>query len=923
MRHFLLIAFLLVCNFATAQKILVLGQVNDSTSKTSIPLATVSLKSDSFQTTVTTNPNGYFSISVDKKGSYQLEISFLSYKKYQTQITVADGNVKLGKIFLQPEDLSLNEVEIVGHNIPVAQKGDTTEMSANAYKVNVDADALELVKKMPGVTIENGEVKAHGENVKKVLVDGKDYFGTDAALSLQNLPAEMIDKVQIYNKLSDQSEFIGFDDGNSDKVMNIVTRGDRKVGQNGKFLAGFGLNENYQVNGRWNFSNKKNNLTVLGGSNNVNQQNFSMQDDGGRGDRTSGFSRMTGLNTTHSVGTNYSGNFNNKLNISASYFFNAQDNFTDRNSDKSFFGEIDTLKRARYEEQDEIINRNNGNHRLNAFIEYKIDTLNSISYRQSLSFRQTDQTSDINSNKYNQISNPLLVSLNQSLTESDGFNFSGNLVFRHKFLKKGRTISLGLQFANNLQNNDNLNISTTQSFSDVVNMNQSSITESTGKTYSTNIAYTEPINQSLLLMLSYNSDLNPGNSEKFVYDNTFDPPVKVDLISNALQSKYFAQRGGVTLLIQKGRDLNASIGLELQNADLSGEQTYPEFGSIDKTFKNILPNARINYKISKTKNIRASYRSSTNAPSISQLQPVISISNPTSFYLGNPNLVPSYNQSFHTNYKYANPEKFTNFVFNVSGSYTLDPIGNETLIMDKDTIISGQTLLQNGQLITLANLPDSWNTRSFFNYGFLFKPIKCNINLMAGGGYSTIPGFVNRELGLTKSVNIMEGIVIASNISKYIDFTVSYNGNYTMSRNTIESRLNSNIWLHIIGLGSTLTTKNGFLLTNSLSEQINTGLSGNYNQNYLIWNLTFGKKIFKNKNGQIAVQVNDLLDQNKDVSRSVTDYYVSDSWSNTIGRYGLVTFSYTFKSYNAKNNPENNSDFRNRFDGPMGRDHFH
>ncbi|MFN8255691.1 MAG: TonB-dependent receptor [Bacteroidales bacterium] len=914
------------------QKLLIIGQVNDSASNSAIPQATVVLKSDSFQTAVVTNPNGFFSFPNLKKGTYHLEISFISYNNFSTDITLVDKTINLGKIKLSPSDLKLSEIEVVGHITPVAQKGDTTEMSAQAYKVNTDADAMDLVKKMPGVTIENGQVKAHGENIKKVLVDGKEFFGNDASLSLQNLPADMIDKVQIYNKLSDQSQFIGFDDGNSDKVMNIVTRGDRKVGQNGKVIAGAGLDMDYQVVGRWNFTNKKNNITVSGGSNNVNQQNYiqeggnTFQGGGGGGGDRGGFSgRMSGLNTTHTLGTNYSGTLGSKVNLNVSYFFNMQDNYTNKISNKAYFGDIDTLFQARYEDQGDSTNQINQNHRLNLFLEYNIDTLNAITYRQNLSFQTSDINSLVNALKYNQITEPFLSSLSENSSNNYSFNYSGNLVYRHKFMKKGRTFSIGLQYSGSNQDIDNTNISSVQNFSGVTDMNQLSNTGTNNRSYSSNIMYTEPINNNFLLMFSYNTGINPGKSDKYVYDNLVDPPVLLDSISNDLTSNYITQRGGFSLLIQKEKKLNASIGIEYQDADLKGEQIYPELGQVDRTFRNFLPNARLNFKINKLINLRANYRTSTYAPSVLQLQPVISISNPTYFSLGNPNLTPSYNHGLSTNFRYANPEKFTNFVFNIYGNYTLDPIGNETSIMDKDTVIHGQTLLQNGQLTSLLNLPDSWNIRSFVNYGFLFKAIKCNINLMLGSGYSTIPGYVNDVLGTTKSVSYMQGIVIASNISEYVDFTVSYNGNATFSRNTIEERLNSNTWNHIIGLGSKLTSKKGFVFGNNFSEQILTGYSSGYDQNYFIWNITLGKKLFKNKNGQIAIQVNDVLDQNKDVSRTVTDFYVADSWSNTIGRYGMLTFTYTFRSYNAKNNPGMRPP--GGMDGfdrpPFNRDNFH
>jgi hypothetical protein len=225
--------------------------------------------------------------------------------------------------------------------------------------------------------------------------------------------------------------------------------------------------------------------------------------------------------------------------------------------------------------------------------------------------------------------------------------------------------------------------------------------------------------------------------------------------------------------------------------------------------------------------------------------------------------------------------------------------------------------LQNGQLISLVNLPDSWNIRGFVSYGFLFKPIKCNLNFQLGPGYSTVPGIFNNELSTTSTNDYTGGLVIASNISQYVDFTISYNTTYSISDNSVNENLNSNTWRHTIGLTSTLSTKNGFVLSNALSEQIIRGMGEGYNEDYLIWNISLGKKIFKNKRGQIAIQVNDVLDQNKDISRTVTNYYVADNQTNTIGRYGMLTFTYTLKSFSNKNNRPDDR-FGPRDGPPMG-----
>lgn len=915
MKHLVLILLVFTSTNLFAQRGGIVGQVLDSTNNSTLPNAYASLTGKSFKTNVVADNDGMFFFRGIESGTYTLEISFLAFRKYTAEVVVTQGRLDLGKIYLVPEDQNLKEVNVVGHLTPVIQKGDTTEMSADAYKVNQDADGLDLVKKMPGISIENGKVKAHGEELKKVLVDGKDFFGDDPALSLQNLSADMVDKIQVFNKLSDQSEFIGFDDGQGEKVMNIITRPNRRVGQNGKFTAAYGMllpdpveefDEAYQVSGRWTFNNKKGSLTLIGGSNNVNQQNFSMSDlSGVRGGGRGGFfGRMSGINTLHSMGANYSGNINPKLKISGSYFINVSENNTISHSDEELIGDINPTI-ARYSLNNYNSGANNTNHRFNINVEYQIDSLNSIIYRQNVSFQKNDQNSLDQTVKYNLIESPLLEYLSENLSRFDRYNYWGNLTFRHKFLKPGRTVSLGLQFSGYNQDGTSDNISNSQTPDGTIDLNQGTNSQTTGKSYSANLVYTEPLSRYFLFMVSYNAGLNPSQNEKFVYNNYILPPERIDSISNARESNYITQRGGFSLLLQKGKDLNASAGIEMQYAELLGEQSYPEETKTDRTFKNILPNVRLNYKISKTSNIRAVYRTSTSAPSITQLQPVIDITNPGYFSLGNPDLQPEYTHGIFTNFRYSNSEKVTNFGLNLFGNYTLDPIGKNVLIMEQDSVIYGQTLSQNGQLVKLVNLHDSWNVRGFANYSFLFKPIKCNLNFMTGAGYTTMPGIFNDIASTTQSTDFNGGLVIASNISQYIDFTISHNSSYTISKNNTDTRLNSKTWRHSISFNNTISTKNGFVFNQSLSEQIIRGMGENYNQDYLIWNVSVGRKIFKKKTGQVSIHVNDILDQNRDLSRTVSNISVVDKQTNTIGRYGLISFTYTLRGASKKSeNPD-------------------
>ena len=276
----LLIICMALPGFVQAQTAQIIGTVIDSTSKSPVVGAYVAVTKttpDAKPEYVTTDVNGKFAITVTQE-TYRVKISYLSYKDSQKTVHVA-GNVQDAGTFLLTEAVAnLNEVKVIGAVTPMEQKGDTTQFNAAAFKTNPDATTEDLIQKMPGITVTNGTVTAHGETVNRVLVDGKPFFGDDAALTLKSLPAEIVDKIEVFDKLSDQAQFTGFDDGSGQKTINIVTKSNRKVGQFGKVFAGYGLDDRYQAGGNVSFFNKNQRISIIGLTNNINQQNFSSQD---------------------------------------------------------------------------------------------------------------------------------------------------------------------------------------------------------------------------------------------------------------------------------------------------------------------------------------------------------------------------------------------------------------------------------------------------------------------------------------------------------------------------------------------------------------------------------------------------------------------------------------------------------------------
>ena len=282
---FVALFFLLSSNKIFAQQTQLTGKFLDSKDNSPLVGVGVMLMNKKDTTKIvqsSSDANGKFSFNKVSAGNYKLKTFYIGYKKIEADIIVTGAIQRIGIFKLEQITTKLNAVVVEEKAIRSVQKDDTTEYNANAYKVNTDATSQDLVTKMPGITVENGTIKAQGETLQKVLIDGKEFFGDDASIALKNLPAEVIDKIQIYDKLSDQSQFTGFDDGNSQKTMNIVTKQGKSNGIFGKVYGGYGpdenLNDRFNNGGNLNFFKGKRRISIIGLSNNINQQNFSTQD---------------------------------------------------------------------------------------------------------------------------------------------------------------------------------------------------------------------------------------------------------------------------------------------------------------------------------------------------------------------------------------------------------------------------------------------------------------------------------------------------------------------------------------------------------------------------------------------------------------------------------------------------------------------
>ncbi len=884
--------------------------------------ALVVLKTDSTTVvnSVVSDHQGVFRLEGIARGNYLLEVSYLGYQSLTTSLEIVNQNISLGSLFLKEESEILDEV-IVKDKLPLAvQRGDTTAFNADAFKVNPDASAEDLVRKMPGMAMENGKMKAQGEEVREVLVDGKPFFGNDPSAALRNLPAEVVDKIEVFDRRSDQSQFTGFDDGETTKTINIVTRSNMKNGQFGKIYGGGGLDNDgdgqYNAGGMINYFNGDTRLSVIGQTNNINIQNFASEDlvgvmgssggrGGGRGGRGGGWGRggndfqvssQGGITTTHALGLNYSDMWGKKMEVSGSYFFNKSDNNNDRLLNREY---VNISDGSQFYNEDNQKSSTNLNHRLNFNMEYQIDSSNSIVFRPRISFQQNDGFSNMlaqtteNNNLVNQTSN-------QYRSDLQALNFSGSLLYRHKFVKPRRTFSINLNSSYNDKAGESFLLSGNDYIIKSDTLDQFSDLMIEGWSLSSNVDYTEPVGKNGMLMANYRISVEEEDSNKETFD-FLEASQKYDSfnsgLSNVFTSEKTTNQGGLAYNVRKGKEM-FMVRLTAQATTLKNEQTFPTGLQTQRNFFNILPMVMYSYRPSKTDNLRIFYRSRTNLPAIEQLQNVIDNSNPLQLSAGNPDLKQAVQHSLNFRFSKSNTEKASVFFLLLGGEYGDDYITKATYLPNSNHPIYDDLGIEKGaQLETPVNLDGYWNARSFLTYGFPVKKLKSNLNLNVSANYSRIPGQINDDINFSNNITSGLGLTLSSNISEKVDFTIGSNSNYIIVRNSLQTTLNSQYLNQSSQLKFNWIIGKGIVFQTDFQHQLYTGLLDEADQHFVLWNLGVGKKLFKNQRGDLRLTVFDILNQNRSIQRNVTDVYIEDVETQVLQRFVMLTFTYQLRNF--------------------------
>lgn len=872
------------------------------------------MKSD-FSVGVIADESGNFTFMNLESGRYKLVVSYLGFKKYRTRLDV-DADLILDPIDMEEDVIEIDGVEITGSMIQAIQKGDTTIFNAEAFKTLPDADAKDLIAKIPGIVIENGTVKANGEDVQRVTVDGREFFGNDPNIALNALPAEIIDKIEVIDEQSEQSRFTGFNDGNTIKTINIVTKQDKRNGEFGKIYAGYGENDRYQAGGNINVFNGDQRISFIGLSNNINQQNFSTEDllgvvgssgnrRRGRGGRRGGRSSRGGLNnflvgqqdgisTTHSLGVNFSDKFGEKVDFAGSYFVNNSANNALQFIEQEYFGGRED---GDMYTEDNSTQSDNLNHRFQGRLDIKIDDRNSLTIRPRVSW-QNNEIQETADTEYLRAGGAIDESDNTYNSDQEGLNINNSILYRHSFAKKGRTLSVS--FENSFgPGNGNTSLSTTSK--DSIGFEpffQFSESEQGANGFEADVSYTEPLNEKSRLMFNFEIEKDNGSNDESTF---YTIPGDINLfdrsLSNDLENDELTQTIGTAYQWRKDKTMIMARA-RVENTKISANQNLPAVFDTEKSYLNFLPFLMLRMELSEMSNLRLFYRPRTSNPTATQLSETIDNSNPLQLSKGNINIDQTYQHSLFARYSITNKKKGTVFYLFAGGDFSNNYIGQRTYLSGRDVSLYEELNLDTRAQLTLPeNMTGYYNLRSYVTIGVPLTRIKSKLNFNIGGNYSNTPSIVNDENNDSKNASLGFGVNLTSNISEHVDFTISSTTNIGDATNTLLPELNTQYINQQSGLKLEVIFPYGITWRNNLVHQIFSGYGDDFDGDFLLGSMSIGKKFLKNNRAEISVSVFDLFNQNQSINRSVTGTYIETISSNVLQRYFMLNFRYDLRHF--------------------------
>ncbi|GAB1414944.1 TonB-dependent receptor [Paludibacter sp.] len=874
-----------------------------------LELATVRLLKFSDSTLVQgvqTNNNGWFNLPKIKSGKYILIVSSVGYDDFKENIVMEKKDIILKNIQLKENVQLLNELEVKGTAAQLVVKGDTLEYNATAFKVQENAVAEDLLKKLPGVEItQDGKITINGQEIKKIRVDGKKFFDGDLEMATKNLPAEMIEKIQVLEQKSDMAKLTGFEDEDTERIINLTTKSNRKKGVFGAVMGGAGLDtENivrYDGNANFNFVSGESQTSVVAGANNVNTSRSGR----GRG----GWGANNGITSTLNLGVNNNAILNERFKIGGDGSFNHSRNFSETKSTKESYLKNSIFNDSTYNTSNS--DQYSANIRLEA--EWKLDTLTTIIFQPNInyssgisdSYRDYVYLRDQDTTSYGDARN---FSINNSL--------SGGLrvIASRKFPEKaGRTLTANVSTNFSQNNSERYNFSNKTSDTTVV-INQFTANTSDRFNIDTRLSFVEPLwnNKNVMeAVLSFASTSQNSIKDQYKSDDltayfrkdpsayTNNPANYVEDYSNSFENRFFKETAEINYRYTE-KEYNLTLGFKAEPSQTYSKTFYKngDIRDVSNEVVNFAPNGRFQYNFGKKEFLRLDYRGYTRQPSINQMQPVKNNDNLMQETVGNPSLNPSFSNYMRLMYSAFNDKTFSSFSTWLSGDFTKDELVTNR-IYDK-------TGKQYTQTVNSNETPVSFNGNVMFNTPIIKK--RLHFNTSTNLGYNTTYGYTSKgvnssdintdnlhlgDLSFTRRYNAQEQLSLT-----FTHDVIELGGRgmirYSNSLNNLSNKLTETYDWTIRG-NVVIRLPYDITLNSDINYSDRLGYS-NFNQSELLWNASIDKSLFKNQ-GVLSLRLYDILRQQLNIRQVVGDNSVSFTKYNTLTSYFLVSFSYKLRSF--------------------------
>ncbi len=803
----------------------------------------------------------------------------MGYGPYLKNVTTPSGSdtLNLGVIELQPIAIELKEVTVKGDRDPVVVKQDTVEFNAGSFGTRPNANVEQLLKRLPGVDIGNdGNINVQGENVTRIFVDGKEFFGGNLKMATRNLPADAIDKVQVIDGKSEEARFSGIDDGRRQKVINLTLKEDRRNMGFGKATVGVGTQNRYAAQGNYNRLDGGNLVSVMGSSNNTNNLGLSGDaPEAGNAARSGGRSGPPGLVTTHSGGITAFNQVSEKTSVTGSYLLNYTraailSNLTRQN----FLPEGTAL----YYENSRQQNRY-GLHNALAGLEHK-DALNTFKLNTAFNYATARMGASSSRQSYSVANTPVNEGDRTSLTQNKNLSFNASAFYGHRFGKTGRLFTINHQMAGSLDDvNGNSQSSTRFSQGANEELRQRNVQEGKDLSFSTRFSYTEPIGKQQYLEAGYTVSNRSSRSNLEVFDIQNETSILNPEQRNRFGSRFLYQQVGLTYRLSRGK-FNLSAGADAQLSTLQGRYQQPGEG-VNRSFRNLLPNFNLNRQLNKSTRVSFVYSTSVREPAIDQLQPVVSRYDPLNQYVGNPGLRPEYTHQGKLTFQTSRAKSGVFLSGSVHFNYSTNPI-TPAVTIDERQVRTTQ----------YVNVKQSRSVAAFLNVSLPVKKFNSRFNLSPYVREGQSVNLLNGVAGRINQRSTGGNIGYTYRYKEYVDVNLRTNITVTGSRYRLNKAQNQVFVNSSYVADATVHFLKRFNATAELYYSKFTSSRNGFNQVIPICNFYLSSFLLKDNQGELRLSAFNVLNRNVGVTQLATLNYTEQSTQNALGSFYLLSFTY-------------------------------